>query len=222
MGLFWTYFKDTLRLPFLAAAGPLAMLAEGASQCLDTVREVMFDLRDQFLPARCEDVNLERFAASRGIVRGPLEPEEHWQVRVRLAYHWWARGGRESAMAEALTLGFGFDSAKVINRRAEDPMRWASFRVLLEGGGGDILLRLDQIRWAVNEVKPARSKMEQLLFYAPTQQVERFIGIAAMTGGVTTLYPYMPTDAVVLEAQAWHAVGSFGGTITTIFPGGEE
>lgn len=222
MGLFWTYFKETLRLPFLAATGPLAMLAEGASQCLDTVRDVALQLRDQLLPARCEDVNLERFAASRGIVRGPMEPEEHWQVRVRLAYHWWARGGRESAMTEALTLGFGFDSAKVINMRTEDLLRWASFRVFLEGGAGDILLRLDQIRWAVNEVKPARSKLEQLLFYAPTQRVERFTGIAAMTGGVTILYPYMPTDVVTVDVPAWRAVGSFSGTITTIFPGGEE
>jgi hypothetical protein len=155
-------------------------------------------------------------------VRGPLEPEEHWQVRVRLAYHWWARGGRESAMAEALTLGFGFDTAKVINMRAEYPLRWASFRVFLEGGAGDILLRLDQVRWAVNEVKPARSKLEELRFYAPTQRVERVTGITAMTGGVTILYPYMPTDAVTLDASAWRAVGSFSGTITTIFPGGEE
>uniref|UniRef100_C6E6P4 Phage tail protein n=1 Tax=Geobacter sp. (strain M21) TaxID=443144 RepID=C6E6P4_GEOSM len=222
MGLLWTYFRDTLRAPFLAKAGPLAALVQGAAACLDTVRDVISTLRDQFLPARCEDVYLERFAASRGIVRAPLEPVEYWQARVRFAYHWWARGGRASAMTEGLTIGFGFDSAKVVNLRAEDPLRWASFRVVMEGGDGDILLRLNQIRWAINEVKPARSKLEQMKFYAPTQRVERTTGIAAMCGVVTTIFPYLPTDAVATDMLAWRAVGSLGGTITTIFPGGEE
>jgi P2-related tail formation protein len=222
MGLLWQYFRDTLRLPFLGKPGPLAMWVEGAASCLDTIRETILVLRDQYLPALCEDVYLEKFAASRGIVRAPLEPVEYWQARIRFAYHWWARGGRESAMVEGLKLGFGFADAKVINMRAEDPDRWASFRVILEGGDGDIMLRLDQIRWAINEVKPARSKLDEIKFYAPDLRAERFCGIVAHGGSITTIFPYLPIDIVLTEAFWWCGITCQCGTNTTIYPGSEE
>lgn len=221
MGLLGTYFKDTLRVPFLAKAGPLAMLVNGASFCLDEAREIVSTLRDQFLPSRCEDVYLERFAASRGIVRAPLEPIEYWQARTRFAYHWWSRGGRASAMSEGLTLGFGFDSAKVVNLRGEDVTKWASFRVVLVGGHSEILFCLPQIRWAINEVKPARSKLDEVRFYAPTQHMERVCGIATIGGTVSVVYPYSPTDLTFDDASVWHGVTGQGGTITIIFPGEE-
>jgi len=222
VGLLWTYFRDSLRVSFLAKPGPLSMLAEGGALCLDTVRDTILQLRDQFLPARCEDVYLERFAASRGIVRAPLEPVEHWQARIRFAYHWWARGGRGSALSEALRLGFGFTSAAVIDLRPEDPLRWASFRVVIEGGAGDILLRVAQVRWAINEVKPARSKLAELKFYAPAERVERCAGIAVLGGCVTTIYPYAPTDLPLEDASLWLGVGCLTGTHTVIYPGSEE
>ena len=221
MGLFWGYFRDTLRLPFTAKPGPLAMLAEGGADSLDPARDVILSLRDQFFPARCEDAFLLRFARSRGIVRAPLEPEEHWQARVRFAYRWWARGGRQSAMAEGLVLGFGFDTARVISLLAEDPARWASFRVEMTGGAGDILLRLDQIKWAINEVKPARSLLDGLRFYAPTQRLERHSGIAAQTGSRTIIYPWAPTDLTFEPAGAYHGATCMTGSITTIYPGDE-
>lgn len=218
MGLFWSYFRDTLRLPFIAMSGPLALLADGGSVCLDVAREVALFLRDQFFPSRCEDVYLARFGLCRGIVRQPLEPEEYWLGRVRFAYHWWARGGRASAMVEGLILGFGVDAAWVVNLRAEDPERWASFRVVLVGGAGDILLRLNQIKWAINEVKPARSWLAGMKFYAPTQLATRRLGIVSQTGAMTTIFPAAPPHLDMPPPGLYHGLIGLGGAHTIIYP----
>lgn len=191
MSLFGAYFKDTLRLPFLAKPGPLAMLSDGAAGCLDAAREVVLTLRDQFFPTLCEAELLDRFARSRGIVRAPLEPEAHWLERVRFAYHWWARGGRQSAMAEALRIGFGFGDVKVISMNQTflmydetsgaalhdettlapigegDSDRWAEFMVFAQLKGEEIRYTREQIVWAINEIKPARSRLAALILIAP-------------------------------------------------------
>lgn len=219
MGLFWTYFRDTLRLPFVRGQGPLAMLAEGGADALDDARDVISLLRDQFVPFRCEAIYLARFARSRGIVRSPLEPEEHWLARVRFAYHWWSRGGRASAMAEGLRLGFGFSAVRVINMRAEDPAKWAQFRCELDGVTGDVLSRVDQVRWAINEVKPARSKLFALRFAAAPVLAERHSGIIVQRGGFVTIYPPVQAAVPPTEMQCQLAVGMTMGNIVTIYPG---
>lgn len=219
MGLFWEYFKSTLRLPSIQKGGPLALLAEGGAATLDTARDVVITLRDQFFPARCEDIYLARFARSRGIVRAPLEPEDHWLARVRFAYHWWLRGGRASAMAEGLKLGFGFTAVRVVNLRAEDPGKWAQFRVELDGVSGDVLSRVDQIRWAINEVKPARSKLFAMRFAATPQPVERYSGIAVQRGGFVTIYPPAIENIDPPPAERYHAAGMTAGHIAIIYPG---
>ena len=187
MGLFFDYFRRTLRLPFISASGPLALLAEGGADCLDTVREIILILRDQFLPARCEDVLLVRFAAVRGIRRAAFEPEEYWLSRVRFAYAWYIRGGRASALEEALCAGFGFISAKVVNLRDEDPARWASFRIVLDGAFGDLLSRFDQLEWAINEVKPARSKLAGMTLQLTSRGDVPVMGGACCYGKTITL-----------------------------------
>lgn len=190
MGLIWDYFRETLRLPFIQKPGPLAMLSAGGADRLDIVRDEILAVRDQFFAPRCEDVYLVRFAASRGIARSPEEPEEHWRERVRFAYHWWARGGRESAMAEALMVGFGFVRAVVINMRAEDPARWASFRVMLTSGSTDDVpaVSVASIVWAINESKPARSKLAALQFATASGL---YIGAGSVTGITVTTLPYL-------------------------------
>lgn len=164
MGLFWAYFRDTLRLPFILVGGPLALMAEGASICLDTVRSVIISLRDQFFSDRCDDVFLANYAQSRGIVRAPQEPEEHWLYRVRFAYYWWSRGGRAAGMRASLINYFGFADVRIINLRDEDPTRWAEFRVEADIIGASPLFTQDQVEWAINEIKPARSKLAEILF----------------------------------------------------------
>ncbi|OHD25786.1 MAG: hypothetical protein A2Y38_21450 [Spirochaetes bacterium GWB1_59_5] len=191
MGLFKDYFVNVLRLPFLHKPGPLAMLADGASGCLDAVRDVIEVLRSQFLPALCESAYLERFARSRGINRHPLEPEAHWLERVRFAYLWWSMGGRASAMAEALQIGFSFGTVRIINlytifqmvdEDTKTPIvdestteylgdgdfeRWAEFMVVAQLKGNEIRYTRAQIIWAINEIKPARSRLAALILMAP-------------------------------------------------------
>jgi hypothetical protein len=159
MGLFWAYFRDTLRLPFILKRGALALLAEGGATLLDAARGVIVSLRDQFCPERCEEAFLANFARSRGMVRAPQEPDTHWNARVRFAYHWWVRGGRSSTMAQVLVDYFGFASVEIINLRAEDSTRWAEFRIVADVVGSDLMFGDDQIQWAINEIKPARSKL---------------------------------------------------------------
>lgn len=216
MGLFWSYFRDTLRLPFIQTRDVLAMLAEGGASALDAARDVVLLLRDQFFPSRCEDLYLTRFARSRGIVRAPLEPQDHWLARVRFAYHWWSRGGRASAMKEGLLLGFGFSDARIINMRQEDPARWASFRVELAGVHGEVLNHIDAVRWAINEVKPARSKLSGLRLAATPLQADRHSGIIMQRGGFITIYPLAQKsfDPVAMPNQL--AIGVSVGHIVTI------
>jgi hypothetical protein len=162
--MFWDYFKNTLRLPFIANPGQLAMLAEGGADILDASRDDALTLRDQFLPERCEAANLKHFAACRGIVRAQLEPEIHWQGRVRLAYLWHIRGGRAGGLAATLVGYFGFTAVQVVNLRAEDPARWAEFRVICDLGGVSPWFEVNQVTWAINELKPARSKLAEVQY----------------------------------------------------------
>lgn len=159
MGLFWDYFKKQLDLPFIQSPGALAVLAEGASVPLDDARGVMLQLREQFFSEKCEAAFLANYARSRGIVRGPLEPEHYFYGRVRFAYLWWSRGGRAGGIAAALVNYFGFAKVEVINLRSEDPDRWAEFRVEAEVVGADPMFTLDQVVWGINETKQASAKL---------------------------------------------------------------
>jgi hypothetical protein len=207
MGTYWRYFRDTLRWPLIASPGPLAALVEGGAAALDAVREVILQLRDQFLPVRCEDLHLTYFARSRGLARGPREPEEHWQARVRFAYHWWISGGRASALAEALRSGFGFTEVAVINLGtggtlydestdaplidettgavllAENSGRWAEFMVICYLAGNEQVWTEEQVVWAINEVKPARSKLAELIFVAGLHDETTLAGLYDESSG---------------------------------------
>lgn len=192
MGLFWEYFRDKLRFPPIQRPGPLAALAEGGAATLDTVRGVMLKLREQFFPEKCEKELLKHYAASRGIVRAPLEPEAHWLYRVRFAYLWWSRGGRAGGMANALTNYFGFLSVTIENLRFEDPERWAEFRVIAELLGSDPSVTPEQVEWAVGEMKPARSKLAGLEFV-----VSALSDVPAWSFGLTSA----EIITVVMEAE---------------------
>lgn len=208
MGRFLDYFRNELRFPPILRSGALALLADGGSETLDAARDAQMQLRDQFLPARCEEAYLIHFARSRGITRHPLEPSEHWLTRVRFAYHWWSRGGRASAMAEALRSGFNFAAVMVFNHGSEgslidetsgvqlvdetsgamlnyerDPSRWAEFAVTIYLAGNEYAYTVDQVIWAINEVKPGRSKLVELFFIAPLHDETSGAGLHDETTG---------------------------------------
>jgi len=159
MSIFTDYFRETLRFRPVLAGGPLAILAYGAALLLDAVREVMLVLRDQFFAERCEINRLSKFAKARGITRHPLETTEGFQSRVRLAYLWHKRGGRPEGMSHILNDYFGFGGVVVESLRSEDPTRWAEFRVMVLSLGTAESFDEEAVRWVINEIKPARSKI---------------------------------------------------------------
>jgi len=189
MNLFWDYFKQKLRLGFISLPGPLAMLAEGAALCLDDVRAIILRLRDQFLPELCDDAFLDNFARSRGIVQAPLETTAHYQGRVRFAYLWWARGGRAGAMRLTLMEFFGFGNVSIISLRDEDPARWAEFRTEIEVLGSNMEVSEAQVEWAINEAKPARSKLSEVQYLFATSGAVPRLAIGIQSSEVITIYP---------------------------------
>lgn len=166
MGIYWRYFRDTLRWPLLLAPGPLAALVEGAASALDAARQLILDLRDQFYPARCEVELLPQHAKSRGIVRFVVEPEAVYQERVRNAWLWWRKAGRAAALEDLLKSLYGFASVTVINLRAADPARWAEFTVEIISADPEPLDEVNLTR-LINEFKPARSKLAGIIRTGP-------------------------------------------------------
>jgi P2-related tail formation protein len=231
MGVFGDYFKKTLRWPLLASPGPLSMLVDGGASVLDIARDHIMWLRNQFAPALCEDEFLIHFARSRGVRRAPLETEEHYQARVRAAYLWWSRGGRASSLEQTLVRYFGFASVTVESLRDEDPDRWAEFRVVLDVQGSDLTMGFEHSEWAINEIKPARSKLaginirrEQaspLYLAAALHGSERIsiepwaitelsasgtltVGAALQHTAIVSIYPtsWVPQDATMVDGLA--------------------
>ena len=166
MGIYWRYFRDTLRWPLLLAPGPLAALVEGAASALDAARQLILDLRDQFYPSRCEAALLPNHAESRGIVRFVAEPEEVYQARVTQAWLWWRKAGRKAALEELLKTLYGFTSVTVVNLRAEDPERWAEFTVRISAAD-PAPLDLVNLGRLIDEFKPARSKCAGVIRFGP-------------------------------------------------------
>jgi len=216
--IFWNYFKKTLQFILIQKAGPLAQMTKGGALALDKAREDDLWLRDQFMPGRCDDEFLANFAKSRGIVRAPQEPEEYYQNRIRMAYIWYILGGRDDGMEQAMMNYFGFTEADVINLRNEDPERWAEFRVKLNGVVGDILDRLDQVEWAVNEVKPARSKLAELELWLTFAMPTAGVAIGMLSGPVTLIYPYIAGEIEFYPAGPYVGPACLSGQDTTIYP----
>ena len=189
MGIYWRYFRDTLRWPLLLAPGPLAALVEGAASALDAARQLILDLRDQFYPSRCEAALLPNHAESRGIVRFVAEPEEVYQARVTQAWLWWRKAGRKAALEELLRTLYGFTSVTVINLRASDPERWAEFTVQIISANPEPL-DTDNLTRLINEFKPARSKLAGIIRTGPHRKARsgtlRSGEKIAMPGGLWT------------------------------------
>ena len=190
MGLFRDYFKKKLGFILIQSPGPLSQGAFGGADALDGARDDALWLRKQFLPLLCDDVFLENFARSRGVVRAALEPEAHYIGRLRYAYNWFIMGGKDAGMINALLNYFDLTEVVITNLRDEDPEKWAEFRVLLNGIKGELLTKLDQVEWAINEAKPARSKFAGYNLRITFPQAVDYLGVGIIAGHDVTLYPF--------------------------------
>ena len=190
MGVFWDYFRKTLRFPLIWKPGTLGAVAEGGADAVDQARLDIAWLRDQFIDRKCDDDHLAHFAESRGIVRAPSESEALFNQRIKDAYLWYLLGGRAAGMRQALIGYFGLSDVEVFNLRDEDPDRWAEFRLKLYGIAGDLLSRLDEVAWAANEIKPARSKLAGYRLHVNFETASLYKGIAVVSGLYSRVYPY--------------------------------
>lgn len=159
MEIFWQYFKETLAWPLTRIPGGLAALAKGGAGALDQARQDIVWLRRQFNPLTCDPQYLEHYAQARGIKQHRLESAEQFRGRVVNAYTWQALGGRNGGMITILA-SFGYAATRIVNLRDEDPLRWAEFRVEMEPPHDGFQAEdYELLAWAINDQKPARSKL---------------------------------------------------------------
>lgn len=160
---FWSYFADKLHWPQAFAPGPLQAVVRGLAHHLDTTREDMPYLRQQFFPGLCADDFVPEHGLSRSLVRHPRETPEQFRQRVVDAYRWHLLGGKTSGLPQILQF-YGFDIVRIENMGDSNPSRWAEFALELQiptsdAGYADIVSTLDSLIWLVNEYKPARSRL---------------------------------------------------------------
>lgn len=192
MGIFWTYFKKTLNFLPLQKPGAIASIADGGAECLDTCREAVLWLRDQFFPDRCDDDNVDRFAATRGITKYDFESDEQYGERIQNAYAWHILGGRKAGVLWAL--GNSSDAAEFDLEclREEDADRWAEHRIVIKNISGDLLIYLPDMEDAFNDVKQASAKLAEFwLEFGDVAAVTQYRGATApLTAEYTTVYPF--------------------------------
>lgn len=213
MGIFWTYFRDTLKFPLIGKEGALAQVAQGGAAVLDDVREVMVWLRNQFNPETCDPDRLAGFAASRGIARHRLESDGQYRARVVHAYAWQLLGGKESGMVKLLAY-YGYDIERIENPRDIDPERWAEFAVDLgeperRYSGDDFELLV----WLVNDQKPARSVLAGIAMRRTAGLCVGFSGAVRMHPSIT-VSPGLPTVTADISTFGWRGGVCFKQSIT--------
>lgn len=157
MGLFWDYFKKTLRFPLVWKPGPLGIVAEGGAGALDQAHGDERWLRDQFLPTEAESQYLNDFAKSRGLTRFPEETDTAWYTRIKTAYVYWKSGGKVSGLTRFLE-SFGFSDIVITEL---SPPEWAQFCVSVDADDGASTPGISLLVKLINEMKPARSKLKE-------------------------------------------------------------
>ncbi len=192
---FFEYFKDKLRYILLGKPGPLAQMGRGGGAALDQAQEDVYWLREQFLPALSGKSFLVYFAAARGIRRHRFESDVSFQARVIYAFAWQLKGGRHKGLRDILEL-YGFPGATVTNMRTVDPNRWAEFMVDLDAPSSLTQENWDTVSWAIDEYKPARSKLAALRFFLRAES-RPTVRMFPMMGEYIIVYPLTVSEVAV-------------------------
>jgi len=191
--MFWAYFKR-LNYLLISQPGVLQGLVRGASGLLDAVREDIVCVQEQFLPNQTEQLN--EMARSRGLFQFPGESERSYRYRLVNAYQWWKLTQSESGLAQILMDYSGLSNLRFEN--LDDPLRWAEFTIDADICGG-----FDRNQWntlvsAIDELKPARSKIAGINLNSTTEPILVDVAFAVVSGidcflttGDATLY-YCP------------------------------
>lgn len=162
-------------------------------------------LRDQFNPATCEDMYLDRHGAARGLRRHPREDAARWRRRVCTALAWHKLAGRSAGMPRILE-HYGYSGAVMVNLAAEGQTAlWAHFRCRLTPKAAVREADWELVRWVLQETKPAKSVLETVtLVLSPQATVSP--RMTQTVGEVITIMPWSP-DAVAMSPKIWTAAG---------------
>ncbi|WP_051294884.1 phage tail protein [Maridesulfovibrio bastinii] len=160
---FKDYIFKKLRWPLCMSSGPIAVVVHGLARVFNDVVMDINWLRDQFNPATCENQFVQPLAESRGIKRHRLETDDNkFRQRVVKAFAWQLLGGKSAGMP-VLLKHFGYETEEPVNLRSEDQKRWAEFRINLTTPISPIQQDdFELLGWAINESKPARSKLASI------------------------------------------------------------
>ncbi|MCP3922984.1 MAG: hypothetical protein GY714_10400 [Desulfobacterales bacterium] len=157
--MLWNYFKK-LNFIFTSSQDAIEVLLKGGSKSLDKAASDFVWLRKQFFPELCDEDYLMKHGKNRGVLQRENEPISDYRIRVSNAYTRGIGGGTEKTMKDMMK-DYGFNNPEIVNLRAEDPTKWAEFRVESDGGNIDDQ-RLKNLIVEINELKPARSKLNSI------------------------------------------------------------
>ena len=161
---FWRYFRDKLALSFLAAPGPLVVLAHGLARHLDAVRRDVLWVGEQFVPPKAEDGHIPLHGISRGVPRTRFDKSGRYRVRVEQAASWHKLGGKVQGLPQIIK-EYGYADATVYNCRQDDPALWAHFDLLTLNPPPDFSQEdVDAAFTLANQYKPARSVIRKIQF----------------------------------------------------------
>ena len=158
--MFWDYFRKELRFLLIWFAGPLPQMAKGGAAVLDDVLDDIRWLRDQFFPSKADAEYLPEFAKSRGLKRWRDESAASWLNRIVYAFLYWKAGGTVPGMIDVLEK-IGLPGVEIENIGLTDQARWAEFAIYGDTYDGNPYA--DYIIRVINEIKPARSKLSELI-----------------------------------------------------------
>lgn len=219
MGVFWEYFRTTLRFIPILRPGPLAALAEGGAAALDNGRETALWLRDQAFPERCDLELLDTFAAGRGINRFEFELDAQFYGRVRAAYAWHIMGGRPEGVRLALVAAMGTANVTLEALRETDPERWAEHRIRITGISGGALNNLPTVEATFNEVKQAGAKLAGIDIEITLPTATRYHGVGGVsTGEVTAIYPFGVAEITLPILRSNRRMAILSGEVSIIYP----
>lgn len=189
---FWQYFHDRLAWLPIFRPGPLSALAKGLALHLDSCRQDIIWLRDQWIVTRAEAEMVARYGESRGMPRFRFDTDESYRNRVYNAFVWHKLGGKVRGL-ERIYAENGLEAAV---SSSPDPELWAHFRVRLDVSGLVFGIETgEMVFWLANEYKPARSVLEGV-WTSGRLPMDRLagIGLVSRSMGKSRLW-FMPQKA---------------------------
>jgi len=146
-------------------------LAKSLGPDYDAAMESLFMLREQALVITATGKALDQLGKDGGLARYRDEDDEAYRRRLLAAFSIHTQVGTKAAMLAAFHI-LGFMGADIDELRAEDPNRWAEFRVVLSLPAA-IFSEADRsnILATIRKMKPAHTKLAELNLEAPSDDV---------------------------------------------------